>query len=169
MASPGLGTVPHLAIVMLESRAGIELHQVHYRGGAPAMQDLLGGQVAAMFGSVSTIVPFIKAGRLRALGVAGRRREPLLPDVPTMDEAGLKDFRAASWFGLFAPKRTPAAILDRTHAAVQSALGTDEVKRAWAEQGAKVEPESRADFTNFVGQEARRWSGIATAAGVQME
>jgi tripartite-type tricarboxylate transporter receptor subunit TctC len=93
----------------------------------------------------------------------------LLPNVPTMEEAGIKDFRAGTWFGLFAPKRTPAAILDRTHAAVQAVLGTDEVKEVWAEQGAKVEPESRAGFSNFVAQEVQRWTGIAKAAGVRME
>jgi tripartite-type tricarboxylate transporter receptor subunit TctC len=169
MGSPGLGTVPHLAIVLLQNRARIELHHVPYRGGAPALQDLLGGQIVAMFGSVSTLVPHINAGKLRALGVAGRRREPMLPNVPTIDEAGLKDFRAASWFGLFAPRRTPAAILDRMHAAVQMALGGDEVKRVWVEQAAKVEPESRADFSRFVEQEIRRWTAIAKAAGVQLE
>lgn len=169
IASPGLATVQHLAIVMLQGRAGIELHHVPYRGGPPAMQDLLSGQVAGMFHSVGAVEPYVKSGKLRALAVAGRRREALLPDVPTMEEAGVEDFRAATWFGLFAPKRTPAAILDRTHAAVQAALGSDEVKRVWAEQGAKVELESRADFANFVIQEGRRWSDIAKAAGVEME
>ncbi|HTR88344.1 MAG TPA: tripartite tricarboxylate transporter substrate-binding protein [Reyranella sp.] len=168
-ASPGLGTVPHLAIVNFQARTGVLLHHVPYRGGAPALQDLLAGNVAASFASIATLIPQIKAGKLRALAIAGRRREPLLPDVPTMDEAGLKDFRAISWFGLFAPKRTPAAILDRLHGAVQKALTADEVKRVWAEQAAKVELESRADFTRFVGQEVMRWSGIARAAGVQME
>ena len=86
-----------------------------------------------------------------------------------MDEAGVKDFRAATWFGLFAPKRTPEAILDRTHAAVQAALDSDEVKRVWVEQGAKVELESRADFTSFVDQEGRRWADIVKVAGVEME
>jgi tripartite-type tricarboxylate transporter receptor subunit TctC len=169
MASPGLGTVPHLAIVSLESRAKIEVHHVPYRGGAPALQDLLGGQVAAMFGSISTLAGHIRAGKLRALAIAGRRREPMLPDVPTMDEAGFKDFRAVSWFGLFAPKRTPAAILDRMHASVQQALATDEVKRVWTEQAAKVELESRAEFARFVDQEVVRWSATAKAANVQLE
>ena len=98
IASPGLGTVPHLAIVNFQQRAGVELHHVPYRGGAPALQDLLAGNVAASFASISTLAAHVKAGKLRVLAVAGRRREPLLPDVPTMDDAGLKDFRAITWF-----------------------------------------------------------------------
>ncbi|HLG44715.1 MAG TPA: tripartite tricarboxylate transporter substrate-binding protein [Reyranella sp.] len=169
MGSPGLGTVPHLAIALLQGRTGIEVHHVPYRGGAPALQDLLAGQIMATFGSVSTLVPYVNAGKLRALAVAGRRREPLLSNVPTFDEAGLKDFRAASWFGLFAPKRTPVPILDRVHAAVQAALGRDEIKRVWVEQAAKVELESRADFGRFVEQETVRWNRIAKAANIQLE
>jgi tripartite-type tricarboxylate transporter receptor subunit TctC len=169
MGSPGLGTVPHLAIALLQSRTGIEVHHVPYRGGAPALQDLLAGQIVATFGSVSTLVPYVNAGKLRALAVGGRRPEPLLPNVPTFDEAGLKDFRSGSWFGLFAPKRTSTMILDRMHAAVQTALGSDEVKRVWVEQAAKVELESRADFSRFVEQEIVRWNRIAKAANIQLE
>jgi tripartite-type tricarboxylate transporter receptor subunit TctC len=169
VASAGLATVQHLAIVMLQTRTGIEVHHVPYRGGPPAMQDLLSGQVAALFHSVGAVEPYVKAGKLRALAVAGRRREALLPDVPTMDEAGVKDFRAGTWFGLFAPKLTPVSILDRMHAAAQAALDSDDVRRIWAEQGAKVELESRGAFTNFVAEEGRRWSEIAKAAGVEME
>lgn len=168
IASPGLGTVPHLAIELLQARAGIQLHHVPYRNGAQALQDFLSGQIAAMFASAS-IAGYIKTGKLRVLGIAGRRREPLLPDVPTMDEAGLKDFRAVAWFGLFAPRRTPATILDRTHDVVQSALAADDVKRIWVEQGARVELESRADFTRFVDQEIVRWSAIAKSANVKLE
>jgi tripartite-type tricarboxylate transporter receptor subunit TctC len=169
IGSPGLGTVPHLAIALLQSRAGIEVHHVPYRGGAPALQDLLAGQIVATFGSVSTLVPYVNAGKLRPLAIAGRRREPLLPNVPTFGEAGLKDFRAGSWFGLFAPKRTPTVILDRMHAAVQGALGSDELKRVWVEQAAKVELEGRADFSRFVEQEIVRWNRIAKAANIQLE
>ena len=169
VASPGLGTVPHLAIVNFQQRAGVELHHVPYRGGAPALQDLLAGNVAATFASISTLSAHVKAGKLRALAIAGRRREPLLPDVPTMDEAGLKDFRAISWFALFAPKSTPAAILDRVQGAVQTALATDAIKSLWAEQAAKVELESRAEFARFVDQEIVRWGAIAKAANVQLE
>src|SRR5207302_935168 len=117
---------------------GIKLHHVPYRNGAQALQDLLSGQVTAIWSSGGAIAGHLKDGKIRVLGVAGRRRDPILPDVPTMDEAGLKDFRAVAWFALFAPKRTPTAILDRMHGAVQAALAADDVKVVWAEQGAKV-------------------------------
>ena len=168
IASPGLGTIPHLAIELLQARTGIQLHHVPYRNSAQALQDLLSGQIAALFTSAA-IASYIRTGKLRALGVAGRRREPSLPDVPTMDEAGLKDFRAVAWFGVFAPKNTPGAILDRTHDVVQSALAADDVKRLWVEQGARVELESRADFTRFVDREIVRWSAIAKSGNIKLE
>lgn len=167
MASPGPGTVQHLAIEMLQDRAGIELNHVPYRGGAPALQDLLAGNVAAAFLSISTLLEYVKRGDLRVLGVAGRRREPLLPEVPTMDEAGIKDFRAVLWFGLFAPRQTPPAILDRLHDVVQAALGNERIRSLWQAQAGRVEPESRADFARFVDLEVGRWQRIARAADLQ--
>jgi tripartite-type tricarboxylate transporter receptor subunit TctC len=169
MASGGLGTVPHLAIEILQARAGIRLHHVPYRGGGPALQDLLGGQVAGMFGAAGLLAGYVRTGKLRAIATAGRRREALLPDVPTMAEAGLADFRASSWDGLFAPRGTPEPVLDRMHAAVQAALGSEAIHRLWAEQGAKVELESRADFARFVGAEISRWGKIVRAAKVRLE
>ncbi len=169
IASGGVGTVPHLAMELLEARAKVKLHHVPYRGGAPALQDLLAGQVAALFGSPGLLAGYVRTGKLRALGVAGRRREPLLPDVPTMQEAGLADFRAVSWDGLFAPKQTPAPILDRMHAAVQAALEAPELKKLWAEQGGRVDIESRADFARFVGEEIQRWSAVVKASDIHME
>jgi tripartite-type tricarboxylate transporter receptor subunit TctC len=169
VASGGLGTVPHLAIEMLEKRAGVKLHHVPYRGGGPALQDLLAGQVAAMFGSAGLLAGYVRTAKLRALAVAGRRREPLLPDVPTMQEAGLAGFRAVSLDGLFAPKQTPAPVLDRMHAAVQAALEAPELEKLWAEQGGRVDIESRADFTRFVGEETERWSAIVKAADIHLE
>jgi tripartite-type tricarboxylate transporter receptor subunit TctC len=169
IASGGLGTVPHLAIELLQMRAGVRLRHVPYRGGAPALQDLVAGQVAAMFGTAGVAGSYVKAGTLQALAVAGRRREPLLPDVPTFEEAGLADFRAVSWDGLFAPKATPAPVLDRMHAVLQAALASDQVKREWAERGARVELESRAEFATFVAQDAARWSAVIKAAGIKPE
>jgi tripartite-type tricarboxylate transporter receptor subunit TctC len=169
VGSAGLGTLTHLAIGLFESRAGVTLNHVPYRGGAPMLQDLLAGQIAAAFVLVGPIAEHIRSGKLRALAVANRRREPVLPDVPTMQEAGLADFRVTTWFGLFAPKATPSAILDRLHGAVQGALDEEAIKRAWVEQGARVELESRADFARFVGREIERWSRIAKAANIPME
>lgn len=169
IGSAGLGTVTHLAIGLFEGRAGVELNHVPYRGGAPMLQDLLTGQIAAAFVLVSAVAGHIRSGKLRALAVASRRREALIPDVPTAHEAGLADFRMTTWFGLFAPARTPETVLDRLHAAVQQALAAPDLERLWREQGARVEPESRADFARFVARDTERWSRIARAANVQME
>ncbi|MBY0322233.1 MAG: tripartite tricarboxylate transporter substrate binding protein [Reyranella sp.] len=169
IGSAGLGSVTHLAIGLFEEKTGTKLNHVPYRGGAPMLQDLLAGQVAAAFVVPGAIAPHVKAGKLRALGVASRRREPLLPDVPTMDEAGLPDFRATVWFGLFAPKKTPDAILDQLHAATQAALEEEKIKAMWTEQAARVEPESRSDFARFVATDSERWSRIAKAANIKME
>jgi len=167
--SPGIGTTPHLALELLQGRTGSRLHHVPYRNGAQMLQDVLAGQVAATWATPAEVSAQAKGGKLRALATPGRRREPLLPDVPTFDEAGLKDFRTTVWFALFAPRRTDEGILDRMHGAVQAALARDDVKALWAEQGAKVELESRADFSRFVEQEVVRWNRIAKAANIQIE
>jgi len=169
IGSAGLGTVTHLAIGLFEGRAGIELTHVPYRGGAPMLQDLLAGQVGAAFVLVGAVASYVRSGKLRALAVANRRRDALLAEVPTMHEAGLADFRMTTWFGLFAPRQTPDAILDRLHGAVQEALVADDVRKVWAEQGARVELESRAEFADFVARETVRWSRIARAANVHLE
>ena len=167
--TPGIGTVPHLALEFLQSRAGIRLHHVPYRNGSQMLQDVLAGQIAATWTTPAEAAAYARSGKLRLLGVSDRRRAAILPDVPTLSEAGLKDFRAIAWFALFAPRRTPVAILDRMQTAVQEALAAEDVKALWAEQGGKVELESRDDFARFIDQEIVRWSAIAKAANVQLE
>jgi len=169
VGSTGLGTITHLAIGLFEDRAGIELNHVPYRGGAPMLQDLLTGQIAAAFVLLSPAAEYVTSGRLRALAIANRRRDALLPGVPTMHEAGLAEFRMTTWFGLFAPRRTPDEILDRLHGAVQAALASDNVRRLWLAQGARVELESRAAFADFIQRESVRWNRIAKAANIEME
>ena len=169
IGSAGLGTITHLAIGLFEQRADIKLNHVPYRGGAPMLQDLLAGQIGAAFVLVSAVAGHIRSGKLRGIAVANRRRDALIPDVPTAHEAGLAEFRMTTWFGLFAQQRTPDPILDRLHGAVQAALGAEEVRKLWTEQGARVELESRAEFATFVARDTERWSRIAKAANVQME
>jgi tripartite-type tricarboxylate transporter receptor subunit TctC len=169
VGSAGVGTVTHLAINLFDQHAGVSLNHVPYRGGAPMLQDLLAGQVSAAFVVLSALVPHVQSGKLRALAIAGRRRESALPNVPTMAEAGLPDFRATIWFGLFAPAKTPGVVLDRIHGAVQAALQTEKVRQLWADQGVRVELESRADFARFVAEDTERWSRIARAANIKLE
>ena len=169
IGSSGLGTIPHLAIELLQRRTGIKLTHVPYRGGGPALQDLMAGQIDATFAPLSTVASYVQSGRLRALAVATAKREAILPDVPTFGEAGVADFEVSTWYGLFAPKATPEARLDTLQAAIQAALATDDVKRIWAEQGARVDLESRAAFTDFVRHEVERWTAIARATNIPME
>jgi tripartite-type tricarboxylate transporter receptor subunit TctC len=169
IGSSGLGTIPHLAIELLQQRSGIKLTHVPYRGGGLALQDLLAGQIDATFAPLSTVASYVRAGRLRALAVATARREAILPDVPTFAEAGVPDFEVSTWYGLFAPRATPQAPLDALHAAIQAALVAPDVKRIWTEQGAVVDLQSRAAFADFVSREVERWSGIARATNIPME
>ena len=122
IGSSGLGTIPHLAIELLQQRTGIKLTHVPYRGGGPALQDMMAGQIDATFAPLSTVASYVQSGRLRALAVAAPKREPVLPDVPTFAEAGVADFDVSTWYGLFAPKATPAAIA--RHAAWRHPGGT---------------------------------------------
>lgn len=160
IGSSGLGTVPHLAIELLQQRTGIRLTHVPYRGGGLALQDMLSGQIDATFAPISTVAGYVQSGRLRALAVATPHREPVLPDVPTFGEAGVADFNVSTWYGLFAPKATPQAPLDTLHAAVQAALAEPDVKRIWAEQGAEPIADSRPAFAAFVDREVARWGAI---------
>ena len=169
IGSSGLGTIPHLAIVLLQQRTGIQLTHVPYRGGGPALQDMMAGQIDATFAPLSTVASYVQSGRLRALAVAAPKREPVLPDVPTFAQAGVSDFTVSTWYGLFAPKATPSAILDTLHGAVQAALADPSVKHIWAEQGAEPDLQSRAAFTDFVNREVERWSRIARTVGLPME
>lgn len=166
VGSSGLGTIPHLAIELLQQRAGVRFTHVPYRGGGQALQDVVSGTIDALMTPLSTVVSYVQSGRLRALAVASTDRQSILPAVATFAEAGLADFRVSSWYGLFAPKATPAVALDTLHAAVQAALASADVGRIWAEQGARVDLVSRLAFIGFVESETERWSALAKTIGI---
>ena len=161
------GTISHLALELLEERAGLQFTQVPFRGGAQAIDPLLARRVDAAF--LPPHIAAANAGKIRALAIAGRRRDPVLPEVPTFGEAGLADFRVSQWFGLFAPRGTPGTVLDIMHGAVQAALAEPQIEAQWEKQGARVELESRAEFARFVDQEITRWSAIARMAKLTLE
>ncbi len=169
IGSSGLGTIPHLAIELLQQRAGIQLNHVPYRGGGEGLRDLVAGQIQAIFVPLGVVVSYVQSGRLRGLAVAAAEREPAVPAVPTFAEAGLPDFRVSSWYGLFAPKATPAPVLDTLHGAIQAALAEDDIKRIWADQGARVTAESRQAFADFLKVESERWSAVARRVGIPTE
>jgi tripartite-type tricarboxylate transporter receptor subunit TctC len=125
--------------------------------------------IDATFAPLSTVSSYVQSGRLRALAVAAPKREAILPDVPTFAEAGVADFNVSTWYGLFAPKATPAAILDTLHGVIQAALADPGIRHIWSDQGAQPDLQSRAAFTDFVGREVERWSRIARTVGLPME
>jgi len=169
IGSSGLGTIPHLAVELLQQRTGISLTHVPYRGGGPALQDMLAGQIDATFAPLSTVASYVQSGRLRALAVAAPRREAVMADVPTFAEAGVADFNVSTWYGLFAPKATPTTALDTLHGSVQAALADPGIRAIWTEQGAEADLRSRRAFTEFVHHEVERWSRIARTVGLPME
>ncbi|MBS0320077.1 MAG: tripartite tricarboxylate transporter substrate binding protein [Proteobacteria bacterium] len=163
-ASNGNGSSSHLAALMFASMAGIDIVHVPYKGLAPALKDLLAGDVQLMFSSVVAILPHIKSGELRALAVTGSKRLAILPDVPTVAEAGLTGYEAASWYGLFVPAGTPPAIVDRLNADVQKVLADADVQRAFANDGAEAAPGSPAAFAAYVKADRERLGKVVRAA-----
>ena len=168
-ASNGNGSSAQLAAVLYESMAGVQMVHVPYKGLAPALGDLLGGEVQAMFSSVVAIVPNIKAGRLRALAVTGKRRAALLPEVPTLDESGVPGYEAGSWYGILAPAGTPQAIVAKLHEAIVHALARPEVRERLVSEGAEVIGSTPQAFAAHITAELARMGKLIRDAGIRME
>lgn len=164
-ASGSTGTASHLAGEMLESATGIDAIHAPYKGGAPAINDLLGGHVSMMFANMPEVLAHVRAGKLVALAVTSARRHPALPDVATMTESGLTGFEATSWFGLFMPRATPAALLARINEDVVAILDRPEMKARFLEQGAEVVGDSPADFEAYVNSEISKWGKLVRQSG----
>jgi tripartite-type tricarboxylate transporter receptor subunit TctC len=164
-ASGSTGTASHLAGEMLESATGIDAIHAPYKGGAPAINDLLGGHVSMMFANMPEVLAHVRAGKLVALAVTSARRHPALPDVATMTESGLTGFEATSWFGLFMPRATPAALLARINEDVVAILDRPEMKARFLEQGAEVVADSPADFEAYVNSEISKWGKLVRQSG----
>jgi tripartite-type tricarboxylate transporter receptor subunit TctC len=168
-ASAGNGSTHHLCGELLKSMAGLDIVHVPYKGGPPATAAVLGGETSMHFSSVSALQAHIKSGRLKALGVTTARRSSLLPEVPTMSEAGLPGFEMLSWFGLLAPAGTPQPIISRLNAETIKALSTSDMKSAIAAQGSEVMSGSPEQFANYIKAEIARVGKIAKAAGIRAE
>lgn len=167
--TPGNGTSMHLTGVMFDLKAGTKLVHVPYRGSAPALTDLVGGQIKTMYGDLLVVLPQIRAGAIRAIAVTSKTRNPLLPDVPTMDEAGLPGFEVRSWQGLFAPAGTPPAIVERLSKEARAALESPDVKEFFASQGFHVGGGTPAEFQALVASEVARWAEIVKSGNVRPE
>ncbi len=168
-ASAGTGSTHHFCGELLKSMARIDILHIPYKGSGPGIAGLLGGEVSMMFSNVADIGSQIRGGKVRALAVTATRRASLLPEVPTMAEAGLPGFEITSWFGLLAPAGTPSAIIARLNAETVKVLGRADVKATLAAQGLEVAPGSPARFAAHIRSEIARFRMIAKAAGIKAE
>jgi tripartite-type tricarboxylate transporter receptor subunit TctC len=166
-ASAGLGSNLHLSMELLQAMTGINVVHVPYKGVGPAISDLLGGHVAAMVSNVASAKQHIDNGKLRALAVTSRRRTSALPDVPSMDEAGVKGYEVLNWFGMFAPAGTPAPIITRMQAEAKALLATPEMKQRLVSEGADAISSTPSDFAAFVKSEIAQWTEVGRAAKIQ--
>jgi tripartite-type tricarboxylate transporter receptor subunit TctC len=168
-ASSGNGTSIHLSGELFKTMAGIDMLHVPYKGSAPALTDLIGGQVNLMFDNLPSSLPHIKAGKLRALAVTSGKRSPALPDVPTIAEAGLPGFEASSWFGVFAPAGTPKEIITRLNMEIVKALTSPELKERLAAQGAEAVGNSPEQFAAHIRSETAKWAKVVKASGATVD
>jgi len=166
--SPGNGTTGHLAMEMFQSAAGVKIGHVPYKSAAEAVTAALSGQTAGMFDNPPTVMSQLKAGNLRALGVASAQRLPQLPDVPTMTEAGLPGFEASSWFGLVAPAKTPQPVIDRLYAETARALQSPELQQRFTGLGARLVGNRPDEFAQFILVERAKWDRIVKTANVKL-
>jgi tripartite-type tricarboxylate transporter receptor subunit TctC len=168
-ASSGAGGVSHLVGEMFKSQAGIQMLHVPYKGDAPALADLVGGQVSLEFGTAVAFLPYIQSGKLRALAVTATTRSALVPDLPTLDEAGVKGYDLVGWNGLFVPAGTAGAIVTKLHQETVKALAQPELKARLATLGAEGVGSSPQEFGAFVKAEVQKWSRVAKEAGLKAE
>jgi tripartite-type tricarboxylate transporter receptor subunit TctC len=167
--SSGNGSSIHLSGELFKHMAGVDMQHVAYRGSAPAVTDLLGGQIAVMFDNMPSAIGHVKSGKLRPLAVTTPKRSPALPDVPTIAEAGVPGYEATSWFGLLAPAKTPAAVVTKLNASILKALADPEVKKKLAEQGAEPYGEKPDQFAAFIQSETAKWGKIVKQSGATAE
>ena len=168
MGSGGIGTSQHLAGELFKTMAGVNLVHVPYRGGAPAIADLLGGQVQVMFDNISESLEYIRAGTLRPLAVTTATRLPALPDLPTVGEF-VPGFEASGWNGVGAPRNTPIEIIDKLNREINHALADPKLKARLADLGGTVLPGSPADFGKLIADETEKWGKVIRAANIRVQ
>jgi tripartite-type tricarboxylate transporter receptor subunit TctC len=168
-ASGGTGASDHIATELFMSMAGVRMTHVPYKGGAPAMLDLLAGNVDSGFSTVATAIGPIRTNRLRALGLTSAKRFDLLPDVPTIAEAGLPGYESVSWYGLFAPTGTPAEVVNRVNAEAVTALQAEDVRKRMTEFGVMPVSSSPAAFGTYIAGEHQRWGKVIRNAGIKAD
>jgi tripartite-type tricarboxylate transporter receptor subunit TctC len=170
-ATPGASTLDRLVMERFRRLAGMELNHVPYGGGAgPAAADVVGGHVQLMFGTISSVLPHVQGGRLKALAISTAERSPALPDTPTIGELGYPAAVGVSWQGLLVPAGTPRAIVDKLHGVVVQVMSDPEIKARVAERGAKASSSKSADdFLNFIIEDEKKWAAVISDAGIKAE
>jgi tripartite-type tricarboxylate transporter receptor subunit TctC len=166
-ASSGPGTPYHMAGELFKAMAGVSIIHVPYKGSTNARTDVLGGQVDMMFDAIPTMVPHIRSGRVKAIGTTGEQRSSVLPEVPTIAQAGVSGYEATIWLGLMAPKGVPAPIVERLNAAVGRIAADPEIRRSWAAQGATAMSMSTSEFERYLNQDIEKWARIVKISGAK--
>jgi tripartite-type tricarboxylate transporter receptor subunit TctC len=166
-ASSGPGTPYHMAGELFKAMAGVDIVHVPYKGSAGARTDILGGQVQMMFDAITTMAPNVRAGKLKALGTSGKSRSGVLPEVPTLSEAGVPGYDAVIWLGFMAPAGTPKAIVDKLNAEITRAANAPEMKEAWAKQGAIAMSMTPEEFGRFMRDDIEKWARVVKISGAK--
>ena len=166
-ASSGPGTPYHMAGERLKAMAGVDIVHVPYKGSSGARTDILGGQVQMMFDAITTMAPNVRAGKLKALGTSGKVRSAVLPEVPTLSEAGVPGYDAVIWLGIMAPAGTPRAIIDRLNTEITRAANSPEMKEAWARQGAVAMSMTPEEFGRYMREDIEKWARIVKISGAK--
>jgi tripartite-type tricarboxylate transporter receptor subunit TctC len=168
-ASAGIGSFQHLGGELFKLEAGIDMLHVPFKGGGPAMIDVIGGHTKVMFSSLVQTTPHIKTGKLRAIGVGSKERSKVLPDVPSVAEAGVPSYEAVNWWGIVAPAGTPKPIIDRLHAALTASQDSAEVEKQFAAEGAIVVKKSPTEFGAFMEGEMKKWELVVKKGNIKAE
>lgn len=168
-ASSGIGTSLHLSGELFKKMTGVDMVHVPYKGSAPALLDLIGGQVQLMFDSIPTALAQVKAGKLRALAVTGPRRSPVLPNLPTLSESGLTGFSITSWFALYAPAGTPQNIVAKLNNAAAKAIASSDLREQWMAQGLEPAGGTAGQLAEFRRIEALKWEKIIRESGARVD
>jgi tripartite-type tricarboxylate transporter receptor subunit TctC len=168
MASPGSGTAPHMAGELFKMMAGVDLVHVPYRGSAPALTDLMGGQVQVTFGPLTSSIQYVRAGKLRALAVSSTSRSDALPDIPTLADF-LPGYEATGWFGIGVPRSTPADIIDKLNKEINAALADPKINDRLSDLGGMILGGSPADFGKLIADDTEKWGKVIKFAGIKPE
>jgi len=168
-ASSGPGTPYHMAGELFKSMAGIDVVHVPYKGSDGARVGILGGQVQMMFDAITTMAPNVRAGKLKGFGTSGRTRSGVLPETPTVSEAGVPGYEATIWLGVMAPAGTPRPVVDRLNAEITRITGSAEVKDAWAKQGATALSMTPEQFGQYLREDIAKWAKVIAQAGIKLD